>query len=212
MPIPLRIRPPAAREGTRGIGLNIPLGLAIGQGGTMLGQGRETQVLRAVGAAVALSDPARALALAKQAKETPETVINPALDLAHLLPVLQAVGRAQDDRSTAPAVSEQHQTVARAAGADPALVAAAHAVVDKNKDARDNGLNWVASIDAELLDRAARAGARDKQLDLVPNQTTRLERLEASVVSLTERVDKLTNGVVNLTQRVEDLEAARPIP
>jgi hypothetical protein len=166
--------------------LSVPLGSV---GVSAVARGREGQVLRAVAAGVALKRPADALTLVKLAKEEPASVVDPELDLDELNKLLLACTRALDARSSAPSVEKRHRAVAAAVGADPVLVAAVEAVEDDA--AHENGVKWVASVDASLLDRTARAGAKEKQLTLVPSEQGRLDRLEDDVHALDRRVTAL---------------------
>ena len=188
----MSLRVPVSLEPLRGVvaegggGLRIPLGLGLGQRPMTA---RQVQVLRAVAAAAALNDPGAALTRAKEAHDDPAAALE--VDAERLVPVLRAVTDVQDDRSGAPAASELHQAVARSVGADAVLAATAEAEVKRSAEAAENALKWVASIDPELLERAARAAARIQQFELIPDTPSRLERIEPKLQELEGRVEKL---------------------
>jgi hypothetical protein len=89
---------------------------------------------------------------------------------------------------------ENQRAVASAIGADALLVAVAGAAIsDGGQAAADSARLW-ASIDADLLERAARAAARERQFSLVPDTTTRLGRIEDQLKDLNARVTMLEGG------------------
>jgi len=190
--IPLTSQPqPAVTAATAG-GLRLGLPVAIGASGATT-SARELQALRAVAAAAALADPKKALEIVKVAKDTPGAPIGK-VKIDDLAPVLQEVVHVQEDRSRAPSAGERQVAVARAIGADSALVAAAFSEVDGNAAATESSLNWVASVDPALLERAANAAARETLFDLIPSQQTRLERIEKRLDGVEERVKKLEDA------------------
>ncbi len=166
----------------------IPLTPRAGQPSTP----REAALQRAVVGAIALQDPAQALAAVKTAREKPERPFT--YKEEDVSPVLQAVARAQEERPGDVVPDDGQRAVAAAIGADPLLiVVAAKAIKDGGNAAADGARLW-ASIDADLLERAARAAARERQFALVPDSTSRLERIEKRLEALEARVTKLDRG------------------
>lgn len=193
--IPLRVGADGGTGGTLpGARLAVPpvLGPGLTSTGTALHR-RAAEQLRAAAAAVAVTHPKQALKLVKDAREKPDEVI---LDDNGdpLKKLLTAISDVQDDRSKAPKPDELELTVARAVGADSVHVAAATATIDKeNPDdpVSTSGRHWVVSLDVNLLERAVRAAVRARALRHVPDQSTRLSRLEAETKKLREDVDEL---------------------
>jgi hypothetical protein len=173
-------------------GFLVPVALGLGGGTTQAEDARQRQVLRAVAAAAAVRDPAGALTRAKAATDNPASVIGTAIDPAALAPVLQAVARLLKDRTGAPKPTDPQLAAARAINADAELVAAADQAIG-NDAALKACLDWVAVVDTPLLDRAARAGATEKQLDLVPavQQEGRLDQIDAQLKGLETRLKTL---------------------
>jgi len=204
--------PAASAGGGQTGGVLIPLRFGAGTFGTATGaaglQEREQAVLRAVSAAVALSHTGESLTIARAAQEVDD---DPGARFAAVVAVegdlrivLDEVVRVQGDRSGAPSASEEQRVVAQAVGADPVLVAAAHSkVVGNNKTGPAAG-QWVAVVDAPLLERAARAAAR-RELVSRPTATssTDLKQLE-------EKIDKgfkeVKDQIAALDYRVQKLE------
>jgi hypothetical protein len=190
MSVTIPFAPQAARasDAPRG-GVIIPLRFGTGTFGTATGaaglQEREQAVLRAVAAAVALSHTADSLTLAREAQADDDdlgarfaAVVAVEGDLRV---VLDEVVRIQGDRSTAPSASEEERVVAQAVGADPVLVAAAHAKVAGNDKTGFAARQWVAVVDAPLLERAARAAARRELVSRPSAATTDIKQLEAKI-------------------------------
>jgi hypothetical protein len=192
-------------------GVLIPLrfgtGTVFGTGAAGL-QEREQAVLRAVAAAVALSHTADSLTVAREAQEEDD---DPGARFAAVVAVegdlrivLDEVVRVQGDRSGAPSASEEQRVVAQAVGADPVLVAAAHSkVVGNNKTGPAAG-QWVAVVDAPLLERAARAAAR-RELVSRPTASS-----STDIKQLEEKIDKgfkeVKDQITALDYRVGKLE------
>jgi methyl-accepting chemotaxis protein len=178
----------------------IRLGLPIGVGSA---SGLQEQVFRAVAAAVALADPQQAQQTVKDARNPAEDV--GAVDRNDLTPVLTEVVRVREDRSRA-TVTDQHRQIAQAVGADPALVAAAFSKVNgaANANARRSGLNWIASVDVDLLERAARAASR--RFDLIPSPQSRLEHLEDQVKGVDVRVGQVDARIGQVDARVDQVD------
>ncbi|WP_148306598.1 hypothetical protein [Gemmatirosa kalamazoonensis] len=193
-------------------GINIPLGIGVPALGTGAST-RETQILRAVAAAAALEDPANALELARQARDDPGSVVAPTIDAAKLALVVDAVDRRRTDGTGAPSITALHTAAAGAIGASAALVAAGDAVLaDRTNGSLPQALAWVASIDATLLERAALAGERRRELDRIaaPAATVvndRIDQLETRVGTIDTRVTSLDTRVTNLDTRLTALEA-----
>jgi len=197
--IPLKTRSETASASSQtGIRFKLPT-LALG-GSAFSATTRERQIVRAVAAGVALCDPKEALRIAEKARENPAEVIDPAIDLQYLNPLLDRIGKYLEDRSDAPAPSNQHRVAAQAVGVDPVLVAAAHAVVEGDDQICIASRLWIAAIEPELLAKAAAAGAREKQLDLIQDQLGRLEGLEKQVKQLQENFGSLEGRVAKLEQ------------
>ena len=207
--------PPSAAP-AQGLRINLPLGLGgrvAGSSIASLGRSREERVLRAVAAASALSRPKRALELSEKAKEKPSEVIEglsqeemKALKASLIDPVTGLL----DNRTGAPAATDQHTAAARAVGADPVLVAAAHQLVQRDQAAADAAARWVAAVDAELLDRAARAGAREIQLEAVPAPPGAPAQLNEQVKQIEIKLDAATQEIrsdlATIDSRVSALE------
>jgi hypothetical protein len=197
--IPLKTRAESASASSpTGIRLKLPA-LALA-GSTLSAANRESSIVRAVAAGVAVCDPKEALRIAEKARENPAEVIDPAIDLQYLNPLLDRVGKLLEDRSDAPAPNDQHRVAAQAVGADPVLVAAAHGIAEGNKQICSASRLWIAAIEPELLAKAAVAGAREKQLDLIQDQLGRLEGLEKQVKQLQDGFDSLEKRVAKLEQ------------
>ncbi|MFG1934408.1 hypothetical protein ACGFK1_27765 [Mycobacterium sp. NPDC048908] len=195
----------SAQSPTAARGVTIPIGGAA-QVPRFFGSSREEKVVRAVAAAAALQDPAAALELAKQAVNDPggvaENVINrPALD-----PVLQAVAAAVDAPAAVQPTSEQ-RAAARAVNVDAALVATAQLAVQAGGDtAATEAREWVADIEPVLLERAAKAGLRQRNIDFVParaavslSTSSRLDSLEQRVKAL-EQAQTTGSGTASKTK------------
>jgi hypothetical protein len=190
--IPLR-RPAAASDAVppRG-GVNIPFQLGFKAGSQ---HDKDQAVLRAVAAAVALSHPAESLTVARAAQAEGE---DPGKRFAAINPqdrraVLDEVMRVQQNRAAAPSITEDHRVAAQAVGADPLLVAAAHAKLQGNAA---NGLaarEWAAVLDPALLERAARTAARRVSLGTQKVAAVDLENLDKKIdKGLKELGDKVT--------------------
>jgi hypothetical protein len=188
----------------------IPLrfGAAAAATGTTAQQDREQAVLRAVAAGVALSHTADSLTVALEAQEADD---DPGARFANVLKaeadlrvVVDEVVRVQADRSNAPSTSEEQRVVAQAVGADPVLVAAAQAKLAGNDATGLASREWVAVVDASLLERAARAAARRELVSRPPTPSpTDLKQLE-------EKIDKgfqdVKDQLTALDTRVTKLE------
>ena len=214
----IRLGPqPAPAEG---VGIKIPLGLAVGAGAPALQQ-RDQQILRAVGAAVALRDPRVALELAQKvrAENADLATFFGTIDSAKLNPVLEEVARVQKDRSGAGTPSEEERLLAAAVGADPVLVAAASARLKGDDDAvRAAGL-WVGIADSNLLGTAAAVGARRSALSRILSTSTsasiaQLEnKVDKGFKEVNERIDKVNtkidNSVRDISAKIDDIKAKR---
>ena len=174
------------------LGVAAPGGTAVSAPALSFATGSSKQVVvRAVAAAVALKDPGTCLDKTKLAKDSPGQVINPALvDATQLRKILSAIDTARENPSDAKP-SADIQAASRAAGADPRLAAAAFTVVNTDAVALTNGINWVAALDPTLLEKTARAAASETLLEQIPDQLTRLSRLEERVDGLELRVTAL---------------------
>ena len=202
--IPFTPQATSASDAPRG-GVIIPLRFGAGTFGTAAGaaglQEREQAVLRAVAAAVALSQTADSLTVAREAQADDDdlgarfaAVIAVEGDLRV---VLDEVVRIQGDRSTAPSASEEERVVAQAVGADPVLVAAAHAKVAGNDKTGFAARQWVAVVDAPLLERAARAAARRELVSRPSVSTTDIKQLE----------EKIDNGFKEIKDQITALDS-----
>ena len=172
-------------------GVTIPIGsiLPVPQ----FGATREDRIVRALAAAAALQDPSDALSLAQQAIQDPSAVAANVIDRTKLDPVLAQVAGAIGQTDLPQANSEQ-RAAARAAGADATLVAVAQAalITDTTNGSTTEAREWVATIDPVLLDRSARAGLRQRNLNLVPQTTTsaantRLDVIEQRLKALEDK-------------------------
>ena len=146
---------------------------------------------RAIAAAASLIKPDTALLKAKEAKENPENIINPQLDEVKLNELISAVNQVQDNSADAPTPNDEQIAAARSVGVSPVLVRAALDKMEENNIYVTTGIDWVAAVDANLLESAARAGTKVKLLDLVPSQQDRITKLEKKVNSLDARVSEL---------------------
>jgi uncharacterized membrane protein YgcG len=176
-------------------GIVIPIGFTprstTGTGLTLGTSSAKQGVVRAVAAAVALKDPGASLEKAKLARDEPGQVIDPSqIDDIHLRKIISAVEAARENPSDAKP-SNDIVVAARAAGADARLAAAAFNVVNTDANALTHGINWAAALDGPLLERAARAAARESLLSRVPDHLTRLARVEERLDSLDARVTAL---------------------
>ncbi|MDP1913222.1 hypothetical protein [Brevundimonas sp.] len=193
-----------------GIRLALPFGAGAAAASALVVSGPKSDALRAVAVAASVIALERALDVVKQARDDPATPVGN-IDKDLLLPVFQAVQRVQEDRTSGPSADDTLAAVARAVGADAALAAAARAALDQGRNPGDKTtptidscLNWVASVNVDLLDRCAQQ-VRARLIDVFPDQQTRLKRVEDSVVTLTSDIGKLQ-------ARVAALEAAVPAP
>lgn len=180
----------SAQTATAARGVTIPIGGSV-QVPRVFGSSREEKVIRAVAAAAALADPAAALELARQAVNDPGTVAGNTVDRPTLDPVLQKVAAAVDAPAAAQPTTEQ-RAAARAVNVDAALVAAAQSAVQAGGEAAaTEAREWVADIEPVLLERAAQAGLRQRNIDFVPakaaaslSTASRLDALELRVKAL----------------------------
>jgi hypothetical protein len=208
--IPFPAQPAPAGEPPRG-GVIIPLRLgAAAATGATTQQDREQAVLRAVAAAVALSHTSDSLTAALAAQEADDdpgarftTVLGAESDLRI---VLDEVVRVQNDRTNAPGSSEEERVVAQAVGADPVLVAAAHAKTAGNDPVGLAAVQWVAVVDASLLERAARAAARRELVGRPPVPAIDLNRL---VEAIDKGFKDVKDQIGALDSRVTKLEKTR---
>jgi hypothetical protein len=176
-------------------GIVIPLGITAASGGGVgtgitLGTASSKQaVVRAVAAAVAVKDPGKSLETAKLAREDPGKVIGDVNEIA-VKEIILAVEAARENPSDAKPPNDI-VAAARIAGADAKLAYAAFGKlsVDAVKTA---GINWVAALDGPLLERTARATAKEHLLGLLSDK---------------QRIASLEDTVKDLKQRVEALEA-----
>jgi hypothetical protein len=166
---------------------------------------REEKVVRAVAAAAALQDPPEALRLAEQAVEDPATVAGNVIERPKLEPVLAQVSAAVD-QGGGPSPTPDQRAAARAVGVDAALVAVAQQglAADTTCEATREAREWVAMIEPDLLARAARAGLRQQNIDLVPKTagtaaSSRLDTLEG-------RVKTVEDGQTATTARLDTIE------
>jgi hypothetical protein len=164
-------------------------------------------VLRAIAAACSLSKTASALGLAELAKEEPEKVVEPNIDEEKLRSLVEPVSRLLDDRSGAPGPDQSHRFVAAAIGADAVLVAKAHEIAENDPSACDQGLLWVAQINAGLLDPAARAAAMVKGFTMIPDQLSRLEELDSKVQTIEGEVQTIEGEVQTIYAQVQTIES-----
>ena len=160
----------SAQAAAESRGVRIPLGTRL----PLFGTSREEKVVRAVAAAAALQDPAAALQLAAQAADDPGAVAGNVIDRAALDPVLGQVS-AVLDAGGGPQPSAEQNAAAKAVDIDAALVAAAQAALQADAKRLPAALDWVADIEPVLLDRAARAGLRQHNVDFVPKVTGTVE-------------------------------------
>jgi BMFP domain-containing protein YqiC len=194
----------SAQSATATRGVTIPIGGTL-QAPRFFGSSREEKVVRAVAAAAALQDPAAALELAKQAVNDPGAVAGNVIDRPALDPVLQTVAAAVDSPAAAQPTSEQ-RAAARAVNVDAALVATAQsAVLAGGETAVTEAREWVADIEPVLLERAAQAGLRQRNIDFVPARA-------AVSVSTSSRLDALEQRVKALEQAQTPAGGAAPKP
>jgi hypothetical protein len=191
--------PPAA--GSRGV--RIPIGTTLPVG--LFRTSREEKVVRAVAAAAALQDPAEALKLAQQAVDDPSTVAGNAIDRTALDPVLAQVSTVLD-AGGGPQATDEQTAAAKAVDVDAALVAVAQAALqaDATRASTTQAREWVADIEPVLLERAARAGLRQRNVDFVPKvagtvASSRLDDIERRLKAL-EDAQKATSTAAKATR------------
>ena len=211
-PLALKLgRPAGAASSAATGGLKIPLRFG---GRLVAGTSRSQQALRAVAVAEAVSRPGKALTLAKKGLDDLGAVIGdpdrPADDVIE--PVLNEVGRIQDDRSKAPAeIVDVIRQVSADLGADPALAMAAYAKLEADADLGEAARFWVVEADAKMLHDAARAAARRQRLGQVPTPEKETAALKDTVAKLEKTVSdgfKDVNGKLRaLDTRVKKIEA-----
>jgi hypothetical protein len=193
-----RPQPASGTSAPPGIRLNLPIRLGSGAPSTLT-DGRKTAVLNAVAAAVALKMPGNALETAKDIRDEPQKAIPSWWDKdlpADLSDLLDHVNTYQADRTNAPTASTLQQAVAREVDADPVLVAAAAEFLDDKENAVSDATAWVAMIDSQVLDRAARAAAKARGFSYVPSPIVLVE-------DLGKRVQKLETDVVDIKRRLK---------
>jgi hypothetical protein len=189
--------PPAAES--RGVSIPLSTRLSV----PLFGTSREEKVVRAVAAAAALQDPAEALKLAQQAVDDPATVAGNVIDRTALDPVLAQVS-AVLDAGGGPQPTAEQTAAAKAVDVDAALVAVAQAALQADAKRTPEALEWVADIEPVLLDRAARAGLRQHNVDFVPKvagtvESSRLDDIERRLKVL-EDAQKTTDTPAKATQ------------
>jgi hypothetical protein len=182
-------------------GVRIPIGTRLPVG--LFGTSREEKVVRAVAAAAALEDPAEALKLAQQAVDDPATVAGNVIDRPALDPVLAQVSTVLDAGGGPQATAEQI-AAAKAVDVDAALVAVAQAALQADAKRTPEAREWVADIEPVLLDRAARAGLRQRNVDFVPKvagtvESSRLDDIERRLKAL-EDAQKTTDTPAKATK------------
>jgi methyl-accepting chemotaxis protein len=192
----IKIQLTSSSSGTAQEAPGVRLALPFGVSGTT---GRQAEVLRAVAAAAALADPTGALQKIKDTRNL-EAPVAGVVD-ADLAPVLDAVVRAQGDRSGA-AGDNRQQEVSLSVGVDSRLVLAALQVMKANANALTASLNWVATVDLALLERAAIAANR--RSDLIPSQA-QPQRLNDEVTALKGRVDQVVADVNQINANINQL-------
>jgi hypothetical protein len=117
------------------------------------------------------------------------------------------------DRGGGPSATAEQSAAARAVGVDAALVAVAQAglTADTTTEARE----WVALIEPVLLERAAHAGLRRRNIDLVPKTTgtvatSRLDDIERRLKALEEgQKTASTSRLDDIEGRLKALEAGK---
>lgn len=211
-PLALKLgRPAGAASAGATAGLKVPLNFG---GRLVAGTARSQQALRAVAVAEAVSRPGKALTLAKKGLDDLGAVIGdpkkPADDV--IQPVLNEVGRIQDDRSKAPAdIDDVIREVSADVGADRALAMAAYAKLEGDAALGEAARFWVVEADAKLLHDAARAAARRQRLGQVPTPAKETAALKDTVAKLEKTVSdgfKDVDGKLSaLDTRVKKLEA-----
>lgn len=208
----IRLGPPPAPS--EGVGVKIPLGLAVGAPAL---QQRDQQILGAVGAAVALRDPKVALELAQKvrAEDADLAKLFGTIDVAKLNPVLEEVARVQRDRSGAEVPSDEERLLADAVGADPVLVAAASARLKGDDEAvRAAGL-WVGIADSNLLGTAAAVGARRSALSRILTSSTsesvaQLEdKVDKGLKEVNDKIDAISVKIGELSTRIDDIARSK---
>ena len=189
--------PPAAES--RGVRIPLSTRLPV----PLFGTSREEKVVRAVAAAAALQDPAEALKLAQQAVDDPATVAGNVIDRTALDPVLAQVS-AVLDAGGGPQPTAEQTAAAKAVDVDAALVAVAQAALQADAKRTPEALEWVVDIEPVLLDRAARAGLRQHNVDFVPKvagtvESSRLDDIERRLKAL-EDAQKTTDTPAKATK------------
>jgi hypothetical protein len=196
--IPINGSSPPAAESR---GVRIPLGTRLPAG--LFGTSREEKVVRAVAAAAALQDPAEALKLAQQAVDDPSTVAGDQIDRTALDPVLAQV-TSMLDAGGGPQPTAEQTAAAKAVDVDAALVAVAQAALQADAKRIPEALKWVADIEPVLLDPAARAGLRQRNVEFVPKvagtvESSRLDDIERRLKAL-EDAQKTTSPPAKATK------------
>ena len=187
---------------TAGGSIKIPLNLGGGPRATVRSISsslKDRKMVKAIAGGCAICDPKGSVELARKDVEQPEDVIAPDVDEDALDKLFDAAQKVIDDPSKAPAITDADKGVARRLGVDARLVAAVRVTAEEDPAACEAGIQWAASIDSAQLRKAARAGNRETQLDLIPTKTGRTESLE-------EEVDELSDALIDLQARVAALE------
>jgi hypothetical protein len=179
---------------------------------------RGEKVVRALAAAAALQDPPEALKLAEQAVDDPATVAENTIERPKLDPVLAQVSAALD-QGGGPSPTAEQTAAARAVDADAALVAVAQQglAADTTCEATREAREWVALIEPALLERAAHAGLRQRNIDFVPKApgsvaASRLDTIEARVKALEAGQTASTSRLDTIEARVKALEDGQKTP
>ncbi|MEP6689608.1 MAG: hypothetical protein ABJD07_00550 [Gemmatimonadaceae bacterium] len=193
-----------------GVRLNFPLRFGVPAVGVSAPLKAEaTAQLLAITVAASVDDPADALALARQARDAPESALAQGFSLGKVKEILAEVGAAQADAARKYDPSDEQRAAAAAVGANARLVAAAGTVMEAAagpadlKDPSKNTRGWSARrwaidlLDPGILDRAARASLRATALEPfdaeqdVRTLQKKVSDLEASVAVLRTDVDAL---------------------
>ncbi|MCW8934385.1 MAG: hypothetical protein OQK98_06650 [Gammaproteobacteria bacterium] len=194
--IPLKLKqnsPVLSASANSGARLNLPINVSgVNSVSSLFSSDRKTQTLRAVAAAVSLQKADDALKKAKEAKDHPENVVIPEISDEKLSELISAVNDTQDNSANAQKATAEQVAAARAIGANPALVRAAFDKMQEDDAYLKNGMAWVAAFDGDLLESAAREGARRIMLDKVP--------VKENLQGLENRIDSLEDKIKGLEQ------------
>lgn len=124
----------------------------------------------------------------------------PELSDEKLTELIAAVAEVQDRPDSALPANEEQKAAANAVGTRSSLVKAAFDKMQQDDSYRINALAWVAAVDGQLLDSAARESTKKFMLNKVPDKKN-LSTLENRIDLLESKVQQL--GPLNVSKKTK---------